>query len=164
MAQLDKTAYVAQGAVVVGDVQLGAQSSVWHNAVLRGDAAPIEVGERTNIQDCAVLHGAKGYPVRVGSGVTVGHGAIVHGCTVGDDTLVGMGAIVLNGAQIGSGCIVGAGSLVTQGTVIPNGSVAYGSPTRVVRPATDKDLEANRENAREYLSLCEAQRDLCDAR
>lgn len=153
MAHIDKTVYMAQGAVVVGDVELGAQSSVWHNAVLRGDVAPIVVGERSNVQDCAVLHGADGYPVVVGDGVTIGHGAIVHGCTVGSNTLIGMGAIVLNGAQVGDDCVIGAGALVTQGTVIPNGSVAFGSPARVVRSATSQDRDANRANAQEYVHL-----------
>lgn len=153
MTSIHESAFVAQGAVVLGDVELGAQSSVWYNAVLRGDIAPIVVGEKTNIQDCAVLHGATGYPVRVGNGVTVGHGAIVHGCTVGDNTLVGMGAIVLNGARIGSDCIIGAGALVTQGTVIPNGSVAFGSPAHVVRAVTDDDRAKNRANAEEYVRL-----------
>ena len=145
--------FLAEGAIVTGDVTLGSRSSVWHNAVLRGDCAPITVGAGSNVQDCAVLHGADGFPVVVGEGVTIGHGAIVHGCTIGDNTLVGMGAIVLNGAHVGSDCIIGAGALVTQGTVIPDGSVAFGSPARVVRPATEKDRAANRENASEYVRL-----------
>lgn len=145
--------FVAEGAVVVGDVTLGPLSSVWHNAVLRGDCAPITVGARSNVQDCAVLHGADGFPVVVGAGVTIGHGAIVHGCEIGDNTLVGMGAIVLNGARVGADCIIGAGALVTQGTVIPDGSVAFGSPARVVRSATEGDRAANRENAQAYVRL-----------
>ena len=158
MGQVDASFYLAAGAVVTGEVSLGARSSVWHNAVLRGDIAPIEVGERTNIQDCAVLHGSTGFPVRVGDGVTIGHGAIVHGCTVGSNTLVGMGAIVLDGASVGSDCIVGAGALVTQGMVIPDGSVAYGSPARIVRPATEEDRSANRANAEAYVrfAVCAA--------
>ena len=153
MEEVDSSVYLAAGAVVTGEVSLGAHSSVWHNAVLRGDIAPIAVGERTNIQDCAVLHGAAGFPVRVGNGVTIGHGAIVHGCTVGNNTLVGMGAIVLNGASVGSDCIVGAGALVTQGMVIADGSVAYGSPARVVRPVTEEERAANRANAETYVRL-----------
>jgi carbonic anhydrase/acetyltransferase-like protein (isoleucine patch superfamily) len=153
VAQIDETVYMAQGAVVVGDVRIGARSSVWHNAVLRGDVAPIVVGAESNVQDCAVLHGATDFGVVVGNGVTIGHGAIVHGCTIGDNALIGMGAIVLNGAQIGRDCIVGAGAVVTQGTVIPDGSVAFGSPARVVRPVTDEDRAANRANAQEYVQL-----------
>ena len=145
--------FLAEGAIVAGDVTLGPHSSVWHNAVLRGDCAPISVGAGSNVQDCAVLHGADGFPVVVGDGVTIGHGAIVHGCVIGDNTLVGMGAIVLNGARVGADCIIGAGALVTQGTEIPAGSVVYGTPARVVRPATEEDRAANRENAREYVRL-----------
>lgn len=153
VARIDETAYLAQGAVVVGDVEIGALSSVWHNAVLRGDVAPITVGAGSNVQDCAVLHGATGFGVVVGDGVTIGHGAIVHGCTIGDNTLIGMGAIVLNGAQIGRDCIVGAGAVVTQGTVIPDSSVAFGSPARVVRSVTAQERSANRANAQEYVRL-----------
>lgn len=145
--------YLASGAVVVGDVSIGKKTSVWHNAVLRGDVAPISVGEGSNVQDCAVLHGATGCPVVVGDGVTIGHGAIVHGCTIGNNTLVGMGAIVLNGAEVGCDCIIGAGALVTQGTRIPDGSVAFGSPAHVVRTVTDEDRASNRANAQEYVAL-----------
>lgn len=153
MPIISESAYVAPGAVVVDNVTIGARSSVWYNAVLRGDVAPIQVGEGTNIQDCAVLHGARGFPVVVGNGVTIGHGAIVHGCTVGNNTLIGMGAIVLNGAIVGDDCIIGAGALVTQGTVIPNGSVAFGNPARIVREVTEADRTANRANAEEYVRL-----------
>ena len=106
---------------VVGDVHIGAGSSVFFGSVLRGDREPITIGEDTNIQDNCVLHQEYGCPTTVGSRVTVGHGAILHGCTIGDETLIGMGAILLNGAVIGRHCIVGAGALVTQNTVIPAG-------------------------------------------
>lgn len=149
----NQIAYVAPGGVVVGDVTMGADSSVWYHAVARGDVAPIHIGARTNIQDGAVLHGATGFPVLLGDDVTVGHNAIVHGCTVGNNTLIGMGAIVLNGASIGDDCIIGAGSLVTQGTVVPNGSVAFGSPARVIRQTSDEDRASNKANAAEYVRL-----------
>ena len=123
---------------------------MWYNAVIRGDEAPISVGENTNIQDCAVLHTTEGYPLTVGSGVTVGHSAILHSCAVGDNTLIGMGAIVLDEAVVGRDCIIGAGALVTKGTVIPDGSMAFGSPAKVVRPLTPEEIESNRENARSY--------------
>ena len=129
--------FVAPGAVVRGDVQLAAGSSVFYNAVLRGDRAAISIGEGTNIQDNCVVHVEYDYPVVVGQNVTVGHGAILHGCTVGDNTLIGMGAIVLNGAQVGSNCLIGAGALVPQHAVIPDGSLAFGSPARV-RSALDE--------------------------
>lgn len=139
-----------EGARVSGQVTMGRGCSVWYNAVIRGDEAPISVGENTNIQDCAVLHTTEGYPLTVGSGVTVGHSAILHSCAVGDNTLIGMGAIVLDEAVVGRDCIIGAGALVTKGTVIPDGSMAFGSPAKVVRPLTPEEIESNRENARSY--------------
>lgn len=124
-------AYIAPNATVVGDVHIGAGSSVFFGSVLRGDREPIAIGEDTNIQDNCVLHQEYGCPTTVGSRVTVGHGAILHGCTIGDETLIGMGAILLNGAVVGRHCIVGAGALVTQNTIIPDGSLVYGSPAKV---------------------------------
>ena len=106
--QIASTARVARGAVLVGEVTLGEESSVWYNAVVRADNAPIVIGARSNIQDCCVLHVDEGHPIQIGDGVTVGHGAILHGCTIGDNSLIGMGAVVLNGAQIGKNCIIGA--------------------------------------------------------
>ena len=105
--------YIAEGAVVKGNVQMGEDVSIWYNATVRGDSAEIKIGDRTNVQDNAVIHVDTHYPTTIGNGVTIGHGAIVHGCTVGDNTLIGMGAIVLNGASIGENCIIGAGTLVT---------------------------------------------------
>jgi gamma-carbonic anhydrase len=125
--------YIAPGAVVLGDVTLGDYSSVWYNAVLRGDINHIEVGHHSNIQDNCVLHLADEYPCVIGNYVTVGHGAIVHACTVGNEVLVGMGAIILDGAVIGDQTIIGAGALVTQGQGVPAGSMVLGSPATVVR-------------------------------
>ena len=146
-----QSAFVAPGAVVRGDVFLDTDASVWYNAVIRGDEAPIRIGERTNVQDCAVLHVSPTAPLTLGSGVTIGHGAIVHGCTVGDNSLIGMGAIVLDGAVVGKDCIIGAGALVTQGKVIPDGSVAFGNPAKVVRAMRPEDVEPNRRNAEAYV-------------
>lgn len=148
--------YLAAGAQVHGDVQLGENVSVWHNAVLRGDTAPIRVGAGSNLQDGCILHVNPARPLQVGRGVSVGHGAILHGCTVGDDTVVGMGAILLDGCQVGSGCIIGAGALVTGGSVIPDGMMAFGSPARPVRPLTPEETAHNRENARHYCALARA--------
>lgn len=148
----DRDVFIADGAVVVGDVTLGKGVSVWYNAVLRGDEGAIAVGPDTNIQECAVLHEA----TRVGAGCTIGHGAIIHGCTVGDNTLVGMGAVLLNGARLGRDCIVGAGALVTGGTDAPDGSLLLGSPARVVRPLTEAEIEANRVSAEDYRRLTAA--------
>ena len=131
--KLGKGVYLARTAVVLGDVTLGAQASVWYGAVLRGDINRIVVGHHSNIQDNAVLHLADDFPCLVGNWVTVGHGAIVHACTVGDETLVGMGAVILDGAVIGKQSIIGAKALVTQGTKIPPGSLVIGAPAKVVR-------------------------------
>lgn len=148
---IDETVFVAEGARIIGDVEIGAHSSVWYNAVLRGDASRIVVGENTNIQDNAVLHGAPGFPTTVGDNVTIGHGAIVHGCTIGSNSLVGMGAIILNGATIGENSIVGAGALVTEGVEIPANSVAFGSPARPRRAMVQRDVEGVTNNARVYV-------------
>lgn len=153
MAHIHHSVFMAPTSVVTGNVTLGPQSSVWHQAVIRADLAPITIGARTNIQDAAVLHVSRTHPVSLGNDVIVGHGAIVHGCTVGDGTLVGMGAILLDGAQVGKHCIVGAGALVTQGMVIPDNSVAFGSPARVVRQTTNADRAALVHNAEEYVML-----------
>ena len=128
------SAFVADNATVRGSVALGANSSVFFGAVLRGDRAPITIGAGTNIQDNCVVHVDYDHPVTVGENVTVGHGAILHGCTVGDNTLIGMGAIVLNGANVGSNCLIGAGALVPQNVEIPGGSLAFG-PRQDQRPA-----------------------------
>lgn len=155
MPSIDPTAHIAPGAQVLGDVTLGPHCSVWYNAVIRADEAPIVIGATSNIQDCAVIHVSRDHPVVLGEGVTVGHGAIVHGCSVGDNTLIGMGAIVLDGAVVGRDCIVGAGALVTQGMAIPDGSVVVGVPARSIRSMSEEDIAANRANAAEYVRLAQ---------
>ena len=142
-----------KGSIVVGDVSIGENSSVWFNAVVRADMATISIGSSTNIQDNAVLHAEPGHEVHVGEDVSIGHGAIVHGCRVGSNTLIGMGAIILNDAVIGSNCLIGAGALVTQGKVIPDGSLVIGSPAVVKRALNEEEIAAIRENAVEYLRL-----------
>src|SRR5580704_2522329 len=137
--KLGKGVYIAKGAVVVGDVQLGDYSSVWYNAVVRGDINYIEIGHHTNIQDNAVLHLADEYPCILGNYVTVGHSAVVHACTLGDEVLVGMGAIVLDGAVIGDQCLIGAKALVTGEMQVPAGSLLLGSPAKVVRALTAEE-------------------------
>ncbi len=149
---LHDTAFLAPGAVAVGDVEIGENVSVWYNTTLRGDS-PLRIGARTNIQDNAVLHAEPGHEVHVGEDVSIGHGAIVHGCTVGSNTLIGMGAIILNDAVIGSNCLIGAGALVTQGKIIPDGSLVIGSPAVVKRALNEEEIAAIRENAVEYLRL-----------
>lgn len=130
---IDPSAFIAPGAVVLGDVTLGPDASVWYNSVVRGDADRIEIGEGTNIQDLSMLHADPGVPCVVGRRVTIGHRAILHGCTVEDDCLVGMGAILLNGVRVGAGSVVGAATLLTEGMQIPPGSLVLGVPGKVVR-------------------------------
>jgi carbonic anhydrase/acetyltransferase-like protein (isoleucine patch superfamily) len=142
--------YVATGAVVIGDVTLGDFSSVWYNAVVRGDINRIIVGKYTNIQDNAVLHLADEFPCLVGDYVTIGHTAIVHACTVGNETLIGMGAVVLDGAVIGNQCLIGAKALVTQNSKIPDGSLVLGAPARVIRPLKEDERSALRQSAEKY--------------
>ena len=137
--KLGKGVYIAKTGVVLGDVTLGAHSSVWYGAVLRGDINRIVVGHHSNIQDNAVLHLADKLACIVGNWVTVGHSAIVHACTVGDEVLVGMGAVILDGAVIGKQSLIGAKALVTQGMKIPPGSLVLGAPARVVRKLTKKE-------------------------
>jgi gamma-carbonic anhydrase len=152
--RFDDSVWIAPTAVVVGDVALGAGASIWFGAMLRGDVHFIEVGERSNIQDLAVVHVSRGtHPCVIGSGVTVGHSAVVHGCTVEDDCLIGMGAIVLDGAVIGAGSLVGAGALVTRDTQIPPRSLVLGSPARAVRSLSDDELAGIQANATHYVRL-----------
>jgi carbonic anhydrase/acetyltransferase-like protein (isoleucine patch superfamily) len=151
--RLDPTAFVAPGAVVVGEVTLGARASVWFNTVLRGDVAPITVGADSNVQDLTTVHVDEGLPAVIGARVTVGHRAIVHGCVIEDDTLIGMGAIVLSGARVGAGSLVGAGALVREGQVIPPGSLALGTPARITGPVGDGHRAAIAEGAAHYATL-----------
>lgn len=145
-------AFVFPGAQLVGDVTLSPGVSVWYNAVLRGDEAPIAIGKNTNIQDGCVLHVDDGCPVTVGEGVTVGHGCILHGCTIGDHALVGMGSILLNGSVLEERCLLGAGSLVTEGTVIPSGTLAFGRPAKPVRKLTEEELLELERAAERYVA------------
>src|SRR5580658_8937632 len=134
-----KGVFIAKTATVIGDVTLGAHSSVWYGAVLRGDINRIVVGHHSNIQDNAVLHLADDFPCLLGNWVTVGHSAIVHACKIGDEVLIGMGAVILDGAVIGKQSLIGAKALVTQGTRIPPGSLVLGAPAKVVRKLTPKE-------------------------
>ena len=136
-ATIHPTAFVATGAIVLGDVTLAARSSVWFNTVLRGDSAEVVVGEDTNLQDNSVIHEDEGFPARIGARVTVGHRAIVHGCVIEDECLIGMGSVILSGARLGRGTLVGAASLVREKQVIPPDSLVVGSPARVIGPTTD---------------------------
>jgi len=135
-------AFIHEAAVVIGDVVIGAESSAWPNATLRGDDGPIVIGDQTSIQDACVVHMVEDRSdVHIGSRVTVGHGAILHGCDIGDDCLIGMGAIILDNAVVGSNVIVSAGTLVPPGKQVPSGTVIKGSPFEIARECTEADLE-----------------------
>ena len=144
-------AFVADTAVVVGDVTLKPGCTVWYGAVIRGDEGPIVIGENANVQDNAVLHTGPQLDITLGRGVSVGHGAILHGCTVGDGCLIGMGATLLDGCVIGEGSIVAAGALVPRGKVIPPRSLVMGVPGKVVRPVTDQEAADTIANAQWYV-------------
>jgi carbonic anhydrase/acetyltransferase-like protein (isoleucine patch superfamily) len=147
------SAFIAPGAVVVGEATLGARSSVWFNTVVRADMAAIAIGDDTNLQDNSTVHVDEDCPTLIGARVTVGHRAIVHGCVIEDDCLIGMGAILLSRARIGAGSLIGAGALVLEGQVIPPGSVALGSPARVVGPTGAAHREAIRAGAIHYADM-----------
>ena len=149
--KLGKKVFIASTAAVIGDVTLGAHSSVWYGAVLRGDFNRIVVGHHTNVQDNAVLHIADDFPCVLGHWVTVGHSAIVHACQVGDEVLVGMGAVILDGAVIGKQSIIGAKALVTQGIKIPPGSLVLGAPAKVVRQLTKAERAGLKWWAQKYV-------------
>lgn len=149
---VDPAAFVDESAQVIGDVVIGAESSVWMTAVIRGDVNYIRIGDRTNVQDGTIVHVQHDtHPTVIGDDVTIGHGAIVHGCTIHDRVLVGMGAVILNGAEIGSDSIVAAGALVTEGTVVPPGSMVMGSPARVKRPLSPREVAMVKEFADHYV-------------
>ena len=149
--QVADSAWVADSAQVMGDVQLDENVSIWFNCTLRGDNDPITIGEGSNIQDGSVLHTDEGIPLTIGKRVTVGHMVMLHGCTIGDESLIGIGAVVLNGAKIGKNCLVGAGALVTEGKECPDGSMILGSPAKVVRQLTPEQIEGLRYSAQHYI-------------
>jgi carbonic anhydrase/acetyltransferase-like protein (isoleucine patch superfamily) len=152
MPVVHPTAFVDDSAQVIGDVEIGAESSVWMNAVIRGDVQTIRIGSRTNVQDGTIIHVMHDtHPTVIGDDVTIGHGAIVHGCTVASRVLIGMGAIVMNGANIGEDSIVAAGSLVPEGMVVPPRSLVMGSPARLRRAMTDDDVQFVQASAANYV-------------
>ena len=150
--EISADSWVAPNAIIIGKVKLEKNSSIWFNAVLRGDIEKIVIGENSNIQDGSVLHTDPGYPLTVGRGVTVGHMVMLHGCEISDDTLIGIGSTILNKAKIGKNCIIGANTLVTENKVIPDNSLVLGSPGKVVRKVTDDEIKVIRENAKHYVT------------
>lgn len=143
--------YIASQAVVRGDVRLSDEDSIWYNAVIRTESEPVQVGDKTNIQDGCVIHTDAGFPVSIGKGVTIGHGAIIHGARIEDDVLIGMGAVLMNGSQIGTQSIVAAGALVPEGKTYPPRSLILGVPARAVRALSEKEIASIAENAEHYV-------------
>ncbi len=154
--QIEPDVFVAPSADIIGDVHIGAQSSIWFGAVLRGDSDQISIGDRTNIQDNVVLHVDPGSPVIIGDDVIIGHLALVHGANIGNNVLVGMNSTVLNDAVIGDYCLIGAHTLVTAGTVIPPNSLVLGNPGKVVKTLSEKQIRAIEKNAEAYVKRAEA--------
>ena len=155
---VDPTAWVAPGASLVGEVTIGARASIWFQATVRGDLAPVTIGEESNVQDGCVLHVERDGPVILGRRVTMGHGAIVHGAVVEDEVLVAMKAVVLSGCHVGRHSLIGAGAVVPEGTRIPEGSLVLGVPARVVRPLREEEIARVVRNASSYVDLAAAYR------
>lgn len=143
--------WVAPNATLIGKVKLEQGASVWFNAVLRGDNELILIGKNSNVQDGTVMHSDPGYPLTIGTGVTIGHNVMLHGCTVGDHSLIGINAVILNGAKIGKHCIIGANALIGEGKEIPDGSLVMGSPGKVVRELTDEQKQKLEASAAHYV-------------
>jgi carbonic anhydrase/acetyltransferase-like protein (isoleucine patch superfamily) len=156
--QIAESAWVAPGAYVIGDVDLGEESSVWYGAVLRGDTEPIRIGARTNVQDGCVLHVDPGFPAVVGEGCVVGHNAVVHGCEIGDDCLVGMGATILTGAKIGEGSVVAAGAVIPEGREFPPRSLIVGIPAKRVADVNEEQAADIERGASAYVERAASHR------
>lgn len=156
---IDESAFVAEGARIVGEVALAEGASVWYNAVLRGDSAGIVIGAGSNVQDNVSVHVDAGHGVQVGERVSIGHNAVVHGCVIGDGSLIGMGAVVLSGAVIGRGCLIAGGAVVLGGMEVPDGSLVAGVPAKVRRALTDEERAGLVENAEIYLRHLQTHRD-----
>ena len=153
-------AFVAPGAVVIGEVEIGEGSSIWYNGVVRGDVCPITIGERTNIQDLSMIHvTSQTHPTTIGDEVTVGHKAIIHGCTIADRCLVGMGAVILDGADLEEYSFVAAGSVVPPGMRVPSGSLVMGSPARVKRELSEEERQKIEASAVHYVDLARRHHD-----
>ncbi len=157
--RIHPTVFIAPGAVIVGDVEVEEEASIWFGCVLRAEEAPIHIGPRSNIQDLTVIHTDVGRPCRVGMGVTVGHRAVLHGATVGDGALIGIGAIVLNGAVVGEEAIVGAGAVVPEEMVIPPRTLALGIPAKVVRELREEEIERMRRDTVWYVRKAQMYRE-----
>lgn len=153
--KVHESCFIANSAELIGNVEIGENTSVWYNCVLRGDENSIKIGKHTNIQDGTVIHISKDFDTIIGDYVTVGHKAIVHACKIGNNVLVGMGAIILDGAEIEDDVLIGAGSIVTPGKKIPSGSLVLGSPAKVVRELSDEEIEHLKQSAVDYVQYAE---------
>ena len=149
--EIDPESWIAPNAVVIGQVKLSKNASIWWNCTVRGDTDRLIIGENSNIQDGSVLHTNRGIELRIGDGVTVGHGVMLHGCTIGDGSLIGIGAVVLNHAVIGKNSLVAAHTLVPEGKVFPDRALILGSPGKMVRELTDEEIARNRASAERYV-------------
>ncbi|MEW5798791.1 MAG: gamma carbonic anhydrase family protein [Bacteroidota bacterium] len=150
--KIHHSVFVADGVHIIGDVEIGKDSSVWFNSVIRGDVNYIRIGERTNIQDNTVIHVTnKKFPTNIGSNVTIGHNAVIHACTINDYCLIGMGAIILDDAKVGPYSLIAAGAVVTMGSVIPEGMLAAGVPAKVIRPLTEEERQSLVQSAQNYI-------------
>lgn len=152
---IDQSVFIAEGARVMGNLEVGQKSSIWFNAVVRADSDTIRIGEYSNVQDNAVLHIGRSHPMTIGDYVTIGHGAIVHGCEIGNNVMIGMGAIVMNGCKIGDNSIIGAGAVVTENKVVPANSLLVGCPAVVKKSVSPEQAEETKENALHYAELAE---------
>ncbi|VVC04891.1 Carbonic anhydrase [Candidatus Bilamarchaeum dharawalense] len=145
--------FIAESAEIIGEVEIGTGTSVWFNAVLRGDIGRIKIGKNVSVQDGCVLHTQQGIPIIIGDDVAIGHGALLHSCTIGKRCIIGMGAIILTNAKIGDNCIIGAGSVVTEGSKIPDGSIVMGIPGKIVKKTTKEHKARIKRNIEEYIRL-----------
>ncbi len=154
--KIKKSSFIAKGAVVIGDVEIGENSSIWYNAVIRGDESSIRIGNNTNIQDNSTVHISHYSKTFIGNNVTIGHNAIIHGCEIKDNVLVGMGSTILDNAVINENVIIGANSLITSNVVIPKNSLVLGSPAKVIRSLTKDEIESIKQSAQSYVAEAEA--------
>lgn len=151
--QIDSSCFVAENAVVVGDVVIGEGSNIWYSAVIRSDMNKTVIGKNTNIQENTTVHNDFGFSTDIGDNVTIGHNCVIHGCTIESNVLVGMGSVILNGAEIGNNTIIGAGSLVTQNKKIPEGVLCMESPAKVIRELSQEEIESIKESAKHYVEM-----------
>lgn len=151
--KIDSGTFIADTAVVIGNVEIGDGSSIWYNAVLRGDINKITIGKYSNVQDNATVHTESYLPAKIGDYTVVGHNALVHGCTVGNNTLIGMGSIIMNNVSVGNNCIIGAGTVITEGKKIPDNSMVLGIPGKIVRQVTEEEIKGIKDTAIRYNEL-----------